>query len=81
MTTLFLIVSIVLALALVGASVFLVHGFLMMLVQFIRPPSITIGSVQPLTGSGVRQFITTFAESILTRRIFVGFSYERRNTS
>ena len=41
--------------------------FLMMLVQYIRPPSISIGTVQPLAGSAssaVRQFITTFAEKV-----------------
>ena len=45
--------------------------FLMMLMQWIRPPSITVGSVQPLSGSSgsaVRQFLTIFAESVLTRR-------------
>lgn len=58
----------------------------MMLVQFIRPPSIVIGSPVPLSGTGsigdgVSQFITTFAESVITRRTIVDFSYEQRNKS
>ena len=51
-------------------------------VKYIRPPSILIGSAEPLSGSvgnAVRLFIKTFAESVLTRRTFVDFSYEQRN--
>jgi hypothetical protein len=57
--------------------------FLMMLVQFIRPPSIAIGAVQPLVsgtvGTAVRQFITNFSESFLTQKKLVDFSFEQRN--
>ena len=56
--------------------------FLTMFVQYIRPPSILIGSLQPLSGSvgnAVRQSRMTFAESVITHRIFVDFSYEQRN--
>lgn len=58
MTTVFLLVSILLALALVCAPVAFDLMVLMKLVQWIRPPSITIGSVQTMsgsTGSGVRR--------------------------
>jgi hypothetical protein len=48
---------------------FLTTWFFMILVQWIRPPSITIGSVQPLSASDVRRYIMTYAESVLTRRI------------
>lgn len=51
-----------------------------MLPQYIRPPSILIGSAQPLSGSvgnSVRQFRTTFVESDITHRIFVDFNKQR----
>ena len=52
---------------------------LMIRVQFIRPPSIIIGSPVPSSGDAVSQFGTSSAESVITRSTFVDFSYYQRN--